>query len=211
MKVTKYEHACFVVEKDNTSLIVDPGEFTTDFVVPDNVAAIIITHNHADHFSVENIQEIIKANPTATVIAPADVTAKLGQYSTKTVTGGDSFAFEGFDLDFYGDTHALIHLDLPRPMNVGVLVEDRLYYPGDSFVVPDKSVDTLALPISAPWMKLAESIDFMKAVGARVAFPTHDALLSHIGFSMSDRIISGFAESYGTMYKRIDGETITVE
>jgi L-ascorbate metabolism protein UlaG (beta-lactamase superfamily) len=131
MKVTKYEHACFTVEKDSKSLVVDPGEFTTDFITPNNIAAIIITHGHADHFSLESIDSIVRANPTVTILAPADVTAQLGKYNTRTVNGGDSFAIEGFDLDFYGETHAVIHTDLPKPMNVGVLIEDRLYYPGE--------------------------------------------------------------------------------
>ena len=49
MKITKYEHACFVVEEDGESLIVDPGGWTTDLVIPDTVVGVIITHEHQDH------------------------------------------------------------------------------------------------------------------------------------------------------------------
>lgn len=211
MKLTKYEHACFTVEKDGMSLVVDPGAFTTDLVIPDNVAAIIITHAHADHLGGDYIAEITTKNPNACIIGPREVTSQLASYETKTVHGGDSFALEGFDLDFYGDDHAVIHPSIPLVQNVGVLIDDRLYYPGDSFTLPEKSVDTLALPVAAPWLKISETIEFMKAVGARLAFPTHDAILSDTGKQLVDKVLSSFADAAGTQYKRIDGETVEIE
>jgi L-ascorbate metabolism protein UlaG (beta-lactamase superfamily) len=157
------------------------------------------------------ISEIVRENPNAVIIGTEEVTTKLSKFETRTVHGGDSFAIEGFDLDFYGDDHARIHRDIPKGQNVGVLIEDRIYFPGDSFTMPEKSVDTLALPIAGPWMKNEEAIDFMKAVGARFTFPTHDAVLSTAGKQVADSTISEFAEAAGTEYRRIDGETIEIE
>ncbi|HEY8886778.1 MAG TPA: MBL fold metallo-hydrolase [Candidatus Microsaccharimonas sp.] len=211
MELTKYEHACFTVEKDGKSLVVDPGSFTTDLTIPENVVAVIITHDHSDHFSEEQIAEIITKNPNALIIGPREVTKQLSGYETRTVHGGDSFALEGFDLDFYGDNHAVIHRDMPVVQNVGVLIEDRLYYPGDSFTMPEKSVDTLALPIAAPWLKIEDAIEFMKSVGARLTFPTHDAILSITGKQVADSIVKAFTEVAGTEYKRIDGQTIEIQ
>jgi len=211
MELTKYEHACFTVEKDGKTIVVDPGAFTTDFSVPEQVVAVIITHEHGDHLDTDQLSEIVAKNPDTVILAPQDVTAKLSTFETRTVHGGDSFALSGFDLDFYGDDHAVIHPDMHKAQNVGVLIEDRLYFPGDSFAVPDKSVDTLALPVSAPWMKVSEAIEFMKTIGARLTFPTHDALLSSIGKDVTDRMIGSFAETAGTEYRRIDGETIEIQ
>lgn len=211
MELTKYEHACFSVEKDGKSLIVDPGSFTTDLTIEDDVVAVIVTHDHADHFNKELVSAIIAKNPNALIIGPQEVTLQLPSYETRTVHGGDSFTVEGFDLDFYGDDHAAIHTSLPTAQNVGVLIEDRLYYPGDSFTLPEKSVDTLALPVGAPWLKISEAIDFMKSVGARYAFPTHDAVLSESGRHVADNMIGLFADAAGTEYKRLDGQTIEIE
>jgi L-ascorbate metabolism protein UlaG (beta-lactamase superfamily) len=211
MKLTKYEHACFTVEKDGKSIIVDPGNFTTDLTIPDTIIAIIITHIHGDHFSEAHIADIITKNPSALIIGPQAVTSQLSNYETRTVHGGDSFALEGFDLDFYGDDHAQIHPSMPIAQNVGVLIEDRVYYPGDSFTIPEKSVDILALPVSAPWLKVQEAIEFMKAIGARLTFPTHDAILSTTGKQLTDNLINSYAESADTEYRRIDGETIEIE
>jgi L-ascorbate metabolism protein UlaG (beta-lactamase superfamily) len=211
MELTKYEHACFTVEKDGKSIIVDPGSFTTDLTIPGTVVAIIMTHVHGDHFNEELLAEIIAKNPTALIIGPQAVTSQLSIHETRAVHGGDSFAVEGFDLDFYGDDHAVIHPSMPVAQNVGVLIEDRLYYPGDSFTMPEKSVDTLALPVAAPWLKISETIEFMKSVGARFTFPTHDAILSTAGKHLVDNMMSSFAETAGTEYKRIDGETIEID
>ena len=210
MELTKYEHACFTVEKDGTVIVVDPGSFTSDFVVPENVAAIIITHKHGDHLDMDLIESIVDANEGVVIIGPEDVTAKLKKFETRTVHGGDGFAIGGIDLDFYGDDHAVIHSDIPLVQNVGVLIDDRLYFPGDSFTMPEKSVDTLALPISAPWLKIEDAIEFMKAVGARFTFPTHDAILSTTGKTVVDGMVEKFADAAGTEYRRIDGETIEI-
>jgi L-ascorbate metabolism protein UlaG (beta-lactamase superfamily) len=211
MELTKYEHACFTLEKDGKCIVIDPGSLTTDLSISENIIAIIITHDHGDHFSKEQIDEIISKNPNALIIGPEEVTSQLHNYETRTVHGGDSFAVEGFDLDFYGDTHSTIHPEIPAGQNVGVLIEDRLYYPGDSLTMPEKSVDTLALPIAAPWLKLDEAVEFMKTVGARLTFPTHDAILSASGKQIADSMLGHFAEAAGTEYRRIDGTTIEIE
>jgi len=210
MELTKYEHACFTVEKEGNVIVVDPGAFTTDFVVPENVVAIIITHEHGDHLDMELIESIVDANHGVVIIGPADVTTALKKFETRTVSSGDGFAIGGIDLDFYGDDHAVIHSDIPLAQNVGVLIDDRLYFPGDSFTMPEKTVDTLALPVAAPWLKVEDAIEFMKAVGARFTFPTHDAILSTTGKSVVDGIFGKFADAAGTEYRRIDGETIEI-
>lgn len=211
MKLTNYEHACFVVEKNGKSIIVDPGSLTSDLIIPNNVVAVIITHEHGDHLDMDQVLAIAKINPDMVIIGPQEVTAQLGSFETRTVHGGDSFAIEGIDLDFYGNEHEPIHKDFPTSQNVGVLIDDGLYYPGDSFTLPDKSVDTLALPVAAPWLKIQDAIEFMKVIGARFTFPTHDAILSSSGKAVTDSMLSSFAEVAGTDYRRIDGDTIEIQ
>lgn len=211
MQLTKYEHACFTVEKDGQTVVVDPGSFTSDFKSPDSVVCVVITHNHADHLSEETLSDIIKKNPNAVVVGPADVTKLLTSYDTRTVSSGDNVTIGNFRLDFYGNEHAVIHPDMPIDQNVGVLINEKIYFPGDSLTVPDKPVDVLALPVGGPWLKNEESIEFMKSVNAQTAFPTHDAVLSDGGKQVADSMIGSFAEKAGTSYQRIDGETIDVQ
>ncbi|MEP6710643.1 MAG: MBL fold metallo-hydrolase [Candidatus Saccharibacteria bacterium] len=204
MKLTKYEHACLTVEKDEQILVVDPGAFTTDFIAPENVVAIVITHEHADHFDHDMIAAIINKNPEAIIVAHQDITSKIEASQTKSVSAGDKLTIGVFDLEFFGGKHAVIHPSMPLVANLGVMVNELLYYPGDSFTVPGKSVDTLALPVGAPWLKLSETIDFLTAVKPRLAFPTHDAVLSPIGKSLPDRILPGFAANFGGEYQRLE-------
>lgn len=208
MKITKYEHACFTVENDGNVLVVDPGNYTTDFVAPENVVAVVLTHMHADHFDKDLLAQVIDKNPNAIIVAPADVVPQIEVFETRAVTGGDSVSLPGFELDFFGGEHAYIYEHTHVADNVGVLINDLIYYPGDSFTVPEKPVDTLALPIAAPWLKLAEVIDFALAIKPRFIFPTHDAILSDAGRGLHDTAVPRFVE--GVEYKRIDGQTIDV-
>jgi L-ascorbate metabolism protein UlaG (beta-lactamase superfamily) len=204
MKLTKYEHACFTIEKNNQILVVDPGEFATDFITPTNVVAIVITHGHADHLDHDQITAIIDKNQDALIIGCEDVTSKIEVFETKTVTSGEHFTVGNFDLEFFGGTHALIHKSIPLVGNLGVLINDLLYYPGDSFTLPSKAVDTLAIPAAAPWMRVGEAMDFLMTVHPRFVFPTHDAILSAEGKAITDSLLGKMAKECGSEYKRID-------
>lgn len=203
MKLTKYEHACFTVEKDGQILVVDPGNFTTDFIAPEHVAAVVVTHEHADHFDHEQLEAIIDKNPNAVIVAHPDLTSKIEVFTTKAVTTGESYSIGAFDLQFFGGQHASIHDSLASTPNLGVLINDLLYYPGDSFAVPDAGVDTLALPVTAPWLKIGDVMDFVVAVRPRVAFPTHDAIASNLGKGLVDRLIGAAASAHGIVYSRL--------
>lgn len=203
MQLTKYEHACFTVEKDEQLIVVDPGEFSTDFIAPLGVIAVVITHAHPDHFDSEQIAVIIDKNPQAIIVGVESITAQIEAFPTKTVAAGDTATIGSFNLEFFGGIHAIIHPSIPTIANLGVLINDLLYYPGDSFTLPGKPVDTLALPVAAPWLKISEVMDFMTTVRPRLAFPTHDAILSNVGKEIVDGRLSATATELGISYQRI--------
>lgn len=205
MKLTKYEHACFTLEKDGKVLVVDPGVWTSDFIIPENVVAIVVTHEHADHFDPETLKSIIDKNPGAVIIAHEDVTKQIPELPTKSVNAGDKITIEPFNLEFFGGNHAIIHPDYAVFANLGVLVDETLYYPGDSFAKPNKSVKVLALPVMAPWLKMSEAIDFLISMKPERAFPTHDAIASNIGKGLVDCLVGSFAEKHDIDYQRISG------
>jgi L-ascorbate metabolism protein UlaG (beta-lactamase superfamily) len=209
MKLTKYEHACFTVEKDGKVLVVDPGGYTTDFIAPEAVVAVVITHIHGDHFDHDLLDSIIDKNPGALIIGPEDVVKQIEAFETRSVDAGDSIEVGGFNLEFFGGQHAVVHPSLPVAQNVGVLINDLIYYPGDSFAIPEgREVDTLALPVAGPWMKISEAIDFALKVKPRFMFPTHDAVLSDVGRALADGTVPKLVAEPD--YRRIDGQTIEV-
>ncbi len=204
MKLTKYQHACFSVEKNDRSIVIDPGSFSEDFISPDNVAAVVITHQHPDHLDHERLAEIFSKNNDVIIIGPNDVIATIEVENVQPVQAGDKITIAGFDLQFFGGTHALIHPSLPAVESIGVLINELIYYPGDSLVAPGVPVDTLALPAAAPWLKVGETLDFLSEVKPRLAFPTHDAILSGSGQSLIDRLIGQFAATQAIDYQRLD-------
>jgi L-ascorbate metabolism protein UlaG (beta-lactamase superfamily) len=78
----------------------------------------------------------------------------------------------------FGRDHAQVHPDEPVVPNVGYLIAERLFHPGDSFTRPDVEVEILGLPTAAPWLKAAEAVDYLRAVRPQVAVPIHEALLT---------------------------------
>jgi L-ascorbate metabolism protein UlaG (beta-lactamase superfamily) len=51
-------------------------------------------------------------------------------------------------------------------------------HPGDSFTPPGRQLDALLLPTGAPWLKLSEAVDYLRAVAPGVAVPIHQAVLA---------------------------------
>jgi hypothetical protein len=51
-------------------------------------------------------------------------------------------------------------------------------HPGDALFVPDEPVDVLAAPAAAPWMKISEAVDYLRAVAPRQAVPIHQAIIA---------------------------------
>lgn len=204
MKLTKYDHACFTVEKDHQMLVVDPGNFSTDYLPSNNVVGIVITHEHADHYDTEQIAAIVDKNPEAVIIGHEDVISKVEVFKTQAVDAGDKLTIGLFELEFFGGTHAVIHRTMPVVANLGVMINDLLYYPGDSFTLPGRAIDTLAIPAGAPWLKIGDAMDFLELVKPRFAFPTHDAVLSDVGKGLADRLLGSVAEREGIEYRRLD-------
>lgn len=197
MRLTKLEHACLVVEKDGRKLVVDPGSFTAPLVDLHDVDAIVITHEHPDHWTPDQLNHLVASNAGVTIYGPQGVAAAATGFDVHVVTDGDTVEVGPFTLAFFGTRHAVIHESIPVIDNVGVLVDGSLFYPGDQFTVPPVPVQTLATPVGAPWLKVAEVIDYVAAVKPALAFPTHEQTLSAPGLAMHFDRMKASAQSVG--------------
>lgn len=184
MRLTKQAHACVVLRKGDSSLVVDPGTFAAN--AAELVAAtgtVLITHEHFDHLDEETITAALDARSDLRVYAPAAVAnrwADRGDQVTA-VAPGDRFEADGFEVAVVGGTHAAIHRDIPQVENVGFLFDETVYHPGDSYFVPAAPVRTLLLPTSGPWTKFGEAVDFVRSVGPEQAVQIHEMMLSEVG------------------------------
>ena len=185
MRVTKFEHATLTLLEAGRTLVIDPGSFTTPLTELQDVVGIVITHEHPDHWTPEHLDRLLKAFPGTPIYGPEGVVRAAAGHDVTAVRPGDTLELEPFRLEFFGGRHALIHESIPVVDNVGVLVNDQFYYPGDSYAVPSgKDVRLLAAPVGAPWLKIGEAMDFVLEVAPRQAFGTHDMTLSVIGRDM---------------------------
>ncbi|MFG2040779.1 MBL fold metallo-hydrolase [Dactylosporangium sp. NPDC048998] len=208
MKIVKYTHSCVRVERDGAVIVIDPGAFT-ELESVDGVDAILLTHEHFDHLDVQKLVDAVAKRPAVTVFTHPEVTPKLGEFggAVTEVVPGDEFTAAGFKVRAYGGLHAIIHPELPRVANVGFFVEGEgaaggVYHPGDSFDVPaDADVDTLFVPVAAPWLKLTEAVEFVRAIKPRRAFALHDGMLNDIGNQLVTQFMSLLS---GSDYARLD-------
>ena len=197
VKVTKYEHSTMVIESSGEYLVIDPGVFLASLPELDDIVAIVITHEHADHWSADNLHRLVTRNPKARLFGPQGVATAATGFDITVVKDGDVVEVAPFTLKFFGDTHAVIHESIPVVDNISVLVNDLLYYAGDSYNVPPVKVDTLAAPIGAPWLKIGDSMDYVLAIKPRHAFSVHDMTLSAAGKGMTNERIKWATEQGG--------------
>ncbi|CAM5499346.1 MBL fold metallo-hydrolase [Streptomyces xanthochromogenes] len=181
MELIKHAHACVTLTKDGRTLLIDPGTFTPNSArLMAEADAILVTHEHFDHVDEAALRAELARRPNLRVHSTAEVAAKLGQQALA-VAAGDRVEVAGFDVSVHGERHALIHADIPQAQNVGFLVDDHLFHPGDSYSVPDGNVETLLVPTSGPWTKLGEAADFVRAVRPGRTIQIHELMLSELG------------------------------
>ncbi|MER7899362.1 MBL fold metallo-hydrolase [Streptomyces sp. NPDC096046] len=192
MKLTKMSHACVRLEKDGRTLVLDPGAFSEEDAAL-GADAILVTHEHPDHFDEFRLRAAMENNPAAEIWTLKAVAEKISSAfpgRVHTVGHGDTFDAAGFDVQVHGELHAVIHPDIPRVTNVGYLVDGgRVFHPGDALTVPDHPVETLMLPVMAPWSKISEVIDYVREVRPQRAYDVHDALLTDLARPIYDRQI----------------------
>ncbi|MFC4858878.1 MBL fold metallo-hydrolase [Actinophytocola glycyrrhizae] len=197
MQMAHFGHSCVLLSTGKARLLFDPGAYSAGFETVAELDAILITHQHPDHLDGERLPALVRANPGAALVCDEDSAAeleKLGLPPTSVARPGDTLTFDGTSVAVVGGRHATIHEDLPMPANAGYVVDDgAFYHPGDALFVPEQRIDVLGLPMSAPWLKTGEMIDFLRAVGPRVAVPIHEALLSELGFRGQQNWISRLA------------------
>ena len=204
MRLVKYRHSCLLVEDGAARLLLDPGSFSQGFEGLTGLTAVLFTHQHADHFDLERLEPLLEANPDAEVVADRQTAAKLAESGVQArgVADGDTFELAGVPIRVAGREHAPVHPELPRVANVGYLIADRLFHPGDALTVPDQPVEILGVPTGAPWLKAAEAVEYLRAVRPRYAVPIHEAMLAVTGVYYG--LLERFAGEQGTELRNLD-------
>lgn len=204
MRLTKYGHACVALEKGDGRLVIDPGTLTQ----PDATAgaqAVLVTHEHPDHFSEATLRAACEADPELVIHTNAAVAAHLGDLgrSVHVVATGDRFRAAGFDIEVLGEWHAVVHADIPRMANVGFLVDGELLAPGDALLVPPVPVRTVLAPVHAPWSRTGDLVDWLRQLAPTQAVAVHDGALNEVGLATVAHLLGESGPGTGCRYVRL--------
>lgn len=212
MRITKFGHACVRFEHRGRTVVVDPGVFTQPGAV-DGADAVLVTHEHPDHYHPEHLAATDAAVFTISAVAErlrADAPGLVERLTV--VEPGQSLEVAGIPVRVVGERHAVIHPEMQRFDNSGyVLTLDdvRVYHPGDALTLPGEDVDLLCLPVSAPWLKVSEAVDFARDVGAPRNLAIHDRVYSEAGLGIVDGHLERFLTPLEQEYSRIpDGSDL---
>ncbi|MFH0997099.1 MAG: MBL fold metallo-hydrolase [Pseudomonadota bacterium] len=172
-------HDSFRIDGDNMVIYIDP------YKIADGPKAdlILITHDHKDHASPEDVAKI--QHGETTIVAPSAAAAKF-QGRIQTVKPGDKLDIKGisieavpaYNINKFRSPGVPFH---PRESGyVGYVVTVkgiRIYHAGDTDAIPEmKSVhcDVALLPVSGIYVMTAEEAATAAAmIHTRIAIPMH--------------------------------------
>ncbi|MFL6109574.1 MAG: MBL fold metallo-hydrolase [Marmoricola sp.] len=210
MRIIKHGHACVSLVAGSGSssarIVIDPGMFTDPGAL-DGADAVLITHEHPDHWTPELLA--VSDAPIYTIRAVADRIAEQAPTARERVSvvePGDRFEALGTSVMVIGEKHAVIHPELPHFDNSGYLVEHdgrSTFHPGDALTALPTAPDVLLLPVSAPWLKVSECIDYAREVGAASSVAIHDAVYSEAGLGIVGGHLGRFLEPREQQYVRL--------
>lgn len=214
MQLRHLGHASMLVETERARILIDPGALSDRWHDAQDLDVIAITHQHADHVDIDRLPTLLAANPAAALLADRATADLLASHdvTARPVGGGDTTTVGDLTLEVVGATHAEIHPDIPRIPNVGYLIgEDdgaRLLHPGDALEVTPQ-VDVLALPLVAPWARVADVVDYARQVAAPNVVPIHDAIASQVGRAVHLRLLGQLVDDV-TVADLSDGSRLTL-
>ncbi len=190
MKIKKIGHCCLLIQIEKLTILTDPGAFSTAQNSIVGIDVVLITHEHVDHLHIDSLKEILKNNPEVKVITNTGVGKKLDEAGIVylILEGRNQAEIAGLVFEAFDCKHEEIFEEIGQVQNTGYFINNKLFYPGDSFCNPEEPVDVLALPVAGPWCKISDAIRYALSVRPNKVFPVHDGMLQNDRIGSSHKI-----------------------
>jgi L-ascorbate metabolism protein UlaG (beta-lactamase superfamily) len=210
MRATKYIHSCLLLEEGGEKLLFDPGRFTflEGLVTPDqfrDVHWIVITHTHPDHLETDAVRKIIEVSG-AFVIGNHEVSEALhAEALAVCVLENEEKTFGAFRLRAIPAKHQPILWDT-LPQNTAFVVNKKLLNGGDSFdpaLDAYRGIDTLALPVLAPYLTELDVMDYAKRLQPKQAIPLHDGYAKDFFIEQRHANYAPYFEKLGIQFHKL--------
>ena len=210
MEITHFGHSCLLLDTGTARLLIDPGTWSEGFEDLTGLDAVLITHQHVDHVDGARLPALLSANRGVRLIVDSGSAAELSGHDHEVATPGETLEVAGARVAVLGGDHAMIYPDVPVIPNNAYLVDGTHLHPGDSFTPPSSHVEVLFVPTSAPWLRIAEVIDYLRAVVPRTAVPIHQAVLSTPGQELHYRLLENLSPQETTVRVLQHGNATTL-
>ena len=183
IQIRWYGHDTFTI-KNNVTVCIDPYKLTK----PLSADIILISHNHFDHLSEDDLSKI--ANQNTIIVAPNECISQLSKIKNKkiimilpneekTINNVKIKAVPAYNID-------KINPDTKKPFHpkedskVGFIVTINgvsVYHTGDSDLIPemtDLKPDILLVPVSGTYvMTASEAANAVAKIKPKLAIPMH--------------------------------------
>jgi L-ascorbate metabolism protein UlaG (beta-lactamase superfamily) len=183
IKITWHGHDTFTIEKKIT-IYIDPYNLSKTI----QADIILISHNHFDHLSLEDLKKISSKNTT--IVAANECISQISNLSLKEIIGispGEEKtinnvtvkAIPAYNIDKINpDTKKPFHPKEDKKIGFLITIEGTsIYHTGDTDLIPemiDLKPDVLLIPVSGTYVMTAkEAATATEKIKPKIAIPMH--------------------------------------
>ena len=178
-------HDGFKLTVEGKVIYIDPYKISEFYHNKNDADIILISHNHFDHLSMDDIRHILGNNTT--IVAAKECTDQLKNdmaAETKAVVPGDRLTVQGIPIETVAAYNTNKHFHPKADGKVGFIITLnilRIYHSGDTDDIPEMSTtepDVALVPVSGTYVMTAE--EAAKAVNEKIK-PKKLAIPMHYG------------------------------